>query len=76
MAAGFKSVIFLLGLGKGPLPGFKSVGFPLNISAHITTAVTGGTKSYYGWWLGGFSGGVATSSPWYFLTQGRRRRNG
>ena len=75
MAAGFRSPFFLLGLGKGPTGvGFKGPLFLLGLSTAVT--VTGGSTSFWGWWLGGFSGfAVGATSPWYFLKNSRERRD-
>ena len=75
MAEGFRSPLFLLGLGEGPTGvGFNSPLFSLGLSAAAT--VTGGSTSFWGWWLGGFSGyATSTSSPWFFLKISRERRD-
>ena len=78
MAAGYKSPLFLFGIGEGPVgTGFASPFFPLGLfSPAAGTPDTGGAVSFYGWWLGGFSGYEASAnSPWFFLKKGRQRRN-
>ena len=76
MPSGFHSISFPLGLAQGPgSAGFRSVCVPFGIMAPSTAVPRGGARSFFGWWLGGFSGyaGV-TTSPWWFLNMTRKRR--
>jgi hypothetical protein len=76
MAAGFKSPLPWLGLSQGPTGGGRLSVHPVLGLAAFTGASTAGFTSFYGWWLGGFSGyEAATNSPWYFRKNSRIRRN-
>jgi hypothetical protein len=77
MAAGFRSPLPILGLSQGPVgAGFTSPLFPLGLSSVAGVSTDGGATSFFGWWLGGFSGyAAATNSPWYFLKSNRKRRS-
>lgn len=77
MAAGFTSPLPVLGLSQGPEgAGFVSPMMVLGLSADASGSLDGGATSYWGWWMGGFSGYASSStSPWYFLKSNRKRRS-
>lgn len=76
MAAGFRSPLPMLGLSQGPVgAGFTSVMPMLGLSVDSASPTGGGATSFFGWWMGGWSGyEAATNSPWYFLKNSRTRR--
>ena len=75
MASGFTSPILPLGLSKGPnLGGFHSPLFLLGLGSYSVATTNPGATSYWGFWMGGFSGGATANSPWYFLNSSRIRR--